>query len=287
MLQAIKDNLTKENLNKYDEEVTHLLQSLKTTNNARKIALITSGGTKVNLDLKEEYIIDNFATGWRGVYLVENFVAKGYLVIHLYRSSSHLPFERNYSEENEQNIKEYKAYQDKIKKYKNDIILVNYDYIFEYLYKLYKITYLLNHYEVKQRVVYCMAAAVSDFYVPLADMKESLDKGKETVELVLKQTPKMLGWTKTSSDKIKLIMVSFKLETDQSILHTKVVRSFNSSYSDFIIGNILSTRNKRLYVYRIVNGEPERIILEKEFEGKGILERKMVDYLEKAFDEDN
>ena len=54
----------------------------------RPIALVTSGGTAADLEVNSVRCLDNFSTGLRGAISVEQFLARGYAVIHLQREGS-------------------------------------------------------------------------------------------------------------------------------------------------------------------------------------------------------
>jgi phosphopantothenate-cysteine ligase len=56
------------------------------------IALVTSGGTVVNLEKNSIRCLDNFSIGLRGSILVEEFLKHGYAVVHLWRQGSALPY---------------------------------------------------------------------------------------------------------------------------------------------------------------------------------------------------
>ena len=58
------------------------------------IALVTSGGTSAPLEHNCVRFLDNFSTGTRGAHAVEQFISKGYAVIHLKRTGSVSPFGR-------------------------------------------------------------------------------------------------------------------------------------------------------------------------------------------------
>eukprot|EP00986_Skeletonema_menzelii_P005455 scaffold1986_cov144-Skeletonema_menzelii.AAC.4 len=58
------------------------------------IALVTSGGTSAPLEHNCVRFLDNFSTGTRGAHAVEQFLARGYAVIHLKRTGSVSPFGR-------------------------------------------------------------------------------------------------------------------------------------------------------------------------------------------------
>ncbi|CAB9498935.1 Phosphopantothenate--cysteine ligase 1 [Seminavis robusta] len=60
----------------------------------RPIALVTSGGTAADLEVNSVRCLDNFSTGLRGAISVEEFLKRGYAVVHLWRRGSASPFGR-------------------------------------------------------------------------------------------------------------------------------------------------------------------------------------------------
>lgn len=60
----------------------------------RPIALVTSGGTATDLEVRAVRYLDNFSTGQRGAVSVEEFLKRGYAVIHLWREGSAAPYSR-------------------------------------------------------------------------------------------------------------------------------------------------------------------------------------------------
>lgn len=60
----------------------------------RPIALVTSGGTATDLEVRCVRFLDNFSTGLRGAVSVEQFLRRGYAVIHLWREGSAAPYAR-------------------------------------------------------------------------------------------------------------------------------------------------------------------------------------------------
>lgn len=60
----------------------------------RPVALVTSGGTVVDLEKNSVRCLDNFSTGLRGAISVEEFLKRGYAVVHLWRQGSASPYGR-------------------------------------------------------------------------------------------------------------------------------------------------------------------------------------------------
>ena len=158
----------------------------KAAHAARRIACVTSGGTAVPLEKRSVRFIENFSTGTRGARSCEQLLALGYTVVLIVRDSAEQPFStmagarKAWHEVLEQRpgkssggviVKD--KYQDRVsenlrkhtKVRKNDKLLVlPYKSIFEYLVLLRVASQEL---ECKgDRVLFYLAAAVSDFYVP-------------------------------------------------------------------------------------------------------------------------
>jgi len=60
----------------------------------RPIALVSSGGTACDLEVQSVRCLENFSTGKRGAISVEEFLKRGYAVIHLWRKGSASPYGR-------------------------------------------------------------------------------------------------------------------------------------------------------------------------------------------------
>lgn len=64
---------------------------------ARRVVLVSSGGTTVPLENQTVRFIDNFSAGTRGATSAEYFLEAGYAVVFLHRQFSLLPYSRHYS----------------------------------------------------------------------------------------------------------------------------------------------------------------------------------------------
>jgi phosphopantothenate-cysteine ligase len=60
----------------------------------RPIVLVSSGGTVADLEARTVRSLENFSTGLRGALSVEQFLERGYAVVHLWRTGSTSPFGR-------------------------------------------------------------------------------------------------------------------------------------------------------------------------------------------------
>ena len=115
--------------------------------------------------------------------------------------------------------------------YKNQILMVPFVTMTDYLRELEDISKLMSSYSSIPKLTY-LAAAVSDFYIPPEKMVEhkiqSREYGDGGLDLHLEPTPKRLGhikneWNINDTESIpkpfnETFLVSFKLETDLNIL---------------------------------------------------------------------
>lgn len=245
----------------------------------RRVVLVTSGGTTVPLEHQTVRFIDNFSAGTRGATSAEYFLEAGYAVIFLHRQYSLLPYARHYShstncfldfmsEGDNGKVVVDEQYQDEmrdvLRKYRaakedNLLLLLPFTTITDYLWSLREIATTMR--PLGSAAMFYLAAAVSDFFVPkdrLAEHKiQSGDVGPhqsnesgtdrssypEANKLVidLDPVPKFLKnlvdtWAPEG------MIVSFKLETDPSLLISKAQKALRRYSHHLVIGNLLSTR---------------------------------------------
>lgn len=67
---------------------------VKHASHHRPMALVSSGGTAADLEVRSVRSLENFSTGTRGAISVEEFLKRGYAVIHLWRTGSASPYGR-------------------------------------------------------------------------------------------------------------------------------------------------------------------------------------------------
>lgn len=262
----------------------------------RRVVLITSGGTTVPLENQTVRFLDNFSAGTRGATSAEYFLEAGYAVVFLHRKFSLLPYSRHYShstncfldfmaedrngrvyvrDEYQQNMRtvlqKYTAARDN-----EMLLLLPFTSITEYLWSLRAMAYAMK--PIGSSAMFYLAAAVSDFFVPKDRLSEhkiqSSDQpcepqtgknGTSSVEraraggkklmIDLDPVPKFLkrlvdGWAPNA------MIVSFKLETDPSILISKARAALERYSHHLVIGNILSTRS--FEVVFVSPGEKEK-----------------------------
>ena len=96
-------------------------------------------------------------------------------------------------------------------------------------------------------VMMYLAAAVSDFYVPLERRQVHKIQSSSGLDLHLGQVPKRLGDLKSDWCPAAFV-VSFKLETDIDILMDKAKAAIAKYKVDAVVANILHTRKEVVYL---------------------------------------
>ncbi|CAI6604419.1 AAB_G0026750.mRNA.1.CDS.1 [Saccharomyces cerevisiae] len=257
------------------KEFIDLQYSLK----RNKIVLITSGGTTVPLENNTVRFIDNFSAGTRGASSAEQFLANGYSVIFLHREFSLTPYNRSFSHsintlfldyidsegkikpEFAENVLKNKKLYDKYMEKEEKLLLLPFTTVNQYLWSLKSIAKLLNN----SGCLFYLAAAVSDFFVPYSRLPQhkiqSGDNGKmganndtegttrttpdDKLIVNLDPVPKFLRRL-VESWATQAMIVSFKLETDESMLLYKCTQALDRYNHQLVIGNLLQTRNKQV-----------------------------------------
>jgi phosphopantothenate-cysteine ligase len=280
----------------------------------RPIALVSSGGTISYLEQNSVRCLDNFSTGLRGAISVEEFLKRGYAVIHLWREGSAAPFARVISQtvglkqcnhalnveslgrlfsaeadEEDQLVRAVldeerdpflsdpsspkRQQQEKERKdeitlnraiihstrvhkalrerstalEENRILTIPFRTVEEYLARLQLASEALKDCQSLALVFLC--AAVSDFYIPNSERAthKIQSHGSNGLVLNLFPVPKMIGRLR-STWAPDAFVVSFKLETDKTILQQKAKAAVEKYGIHVVIGNILQTRHERVWV---------------------------------------
>lgn len=139
-----------------------------------------------------------------------------------------------------------KMYQTLVKyqeaKKSNRILMLDFVTLPEYLFKLQSGTKILARLE--NRAMYYLAAAVSDFFIPSTKMAEHKIQSRDGgLTLTLDQVPKFLK-PLVSHWASKGLIVSFKLETDTTLLVPKARQALTRYGHQVVIGNMLKTRKQ-------------------------------------------
>lgn len=252
---------------------------LESLDDSTRLAFVTSGGTDVPLEKNTVRSIVNFSTGTRGALSAEHFLRQGYAVIFLTRRGSKAPFgirlERALSSQSfhshffdllefqkgdnseEQTRISLKLNQDtskqlaEIKNFYNSVrhllLTIDFSTVHNYFFWLREISQSLN--SIGNRALMYMAAAVSDFYIPESDMEtHKIQSDVDGLTIQLSNTPKLLGLCRTSWAS-EAFFVSFKLETDESILSKKAKRAMEKYGMNAVVANLLHTRAFEVVVF--------------------------------------
>lgn len=249
----------------------------------KRVVLVTSGGTTVPLENNTVRFIDNFSAGTRGATSAEHFLQHGYAVIFLHREFSLLPYSRHYSHttncfldylaERDGRVEIGPAFADDMlgvlrhyteAKTSNSLLLLPFTTVTQYLYSLRLVAecMLLLHSDA----LFYLAAAVLDFFLPSQHMPQHKIQLRETdgqggkLVVQLEPVPKFLSrlvdqWAP------RAMIVSFKLETDLSILLSKANSALTRYQHQLVIGNLLQTR-KHEVVFVKPDAEPEWVRLQ-------------------------
>ncbi|CAH0479615.1 unnamed protein product [Peronospora belbahrii] len=238
------------------------------------VAVVTSGGTTVPLERNTVRFLDNFSTGSRGAASVEYLLGLGYAVIYIYRPGSIAPFARHLQRATcssldvkflqhvnvstsidtiqEQQIHlliedttAKKNVVDAVNEFRkvsasHTLLTLPFTSVDDYFFILRMVAMCVAPW--KERALFLLAAAVSDFYIPQSDLSEHKIQSREgSLQLTLQQVPKMLGvlrhkWAPQS------FVVSFKLETDWDVLRKKAKQAISKYAMHLVIANELHSR---------------------------------------------
>eukprot|EP00758_Cryptobia_borreli_P002029 Tbor_TRINITY_DN2720_c0_g1::TRINITY_DN2720_c0_g1_i1::g.15267::m.15267/K01922/PPCS, COAB; phosphopantothenate---cysteine ligase (ATP) len=134
--------------------------------------------------------------------------------------------------------------------------------IFEYMFSLKVVSQeLVRHADSLPPVMVILAAAVSDYYVPLKDMPSHKISGGDGLTIHLNNVPKALGvlshcWLKPpdTSKWFTPLIVTFKLETDPLILLKKAEHNIRTYGLELVVANLLQSYKEEVMLVKRVNG---------------------------------
>ncbi|RMZ80960.1 hypothetical protein DV738_g2364, partial [Chaetothyriales sp. CBS 135597] len=281
------NNPAPKSLTRHEALAKEFIQYHVESSASRRIVLVTSGGTTVPLENQTVRFIDNFSAGTRGATSAEYFLKAGYAVIFLHRQFSLLPYSRHYSHSTNcfldfMDVSDKgivivaDEYQEKMKRVlgeynyakKNRLLLIlPFTTVTEYLFELRALAVLMQ--PLGTRALFYLAAAVSDFFIPRERMEEhkiqsrdidgsesgtgtSTGAGRQLL-INLDPVPKFLNTLVSSWAPKGSMIVSFKLETDPSLLVGKATYALERYQHDLVIGNLLTTRKWEV-VFITANG---------------------------------
>ncbi|XP_066528203.1 phosphopantothenate--cysteine ligase [Hoplias malabaricus] len=267
----------------------------------RRVVLITSGGTKVPLESRTVRFLDNFSSGRRGASSAEYFLDSGYAVIFLHRHRSLYPYTRLYTGVNLLDSLKFESGEEEpcrvlvdqkelpnilkvLKRYQavkeaGLLLPVEFNTLSEYLHLLKAAAQALS--SIGSKAMFYLAAAVSDFYIPASEMPEhKIQSSNGPLQITMKMVPKMLrplvkDWAPQA------FVISFKLETDPSILLERARRALDTYSHQAVVANVLDTR--RGYVVIVTkNSQHELILTDEEVQKEVEIEDKIVSKLSVA-----
>lgn len=258
----------------------------------RRVACITSGGTTVPLERNTVRFLDNFATGNRGAAMVEQLLDHGYAVVFVHRAHSAFPFARRLlppALPTQEFLRLCATEDGRLKMARAaaahaaseaQLLALPFTTLHEYLELLREVSLALG--SVGSRAMLCLAAAVSDFHVPDAELSEhkiqsggssgsgdrkecaaqqSSASGSEGASsgggdkgagltLRLHPTPKMLGAIKLGERAwaAQAFVVSFKLETNRAILLAKASAALAKYGVDVVCANLLQSYKREVHL---------------------------------------
>lgn len=269
----------------------------------RRVVLITSGGTKVPLESRTVRFLDNFSSGRRGASSAEYFIESGYAVIFLHRHRSLYPYTRMFSTINMLDAlkfgSEKEASSDSevvvnqqvlpniakvLKRYQEVkesrlLLPIEFNTLSEYLHILKAAAQALS--TIGSKAMFYLAAAVSDFYIPASEMPEhKIQSSNGPLQLSMNMVPKILSplvkdWAPQA------FVISFKLETDATILLEKARRALDTYRHQAVVANVLDSR--RGYVVVVTPETQVELILTEEDEKNEVeIEDRIVSNLTSA-----
>jgi len=259
----------------------------------RKVALVTSGGTIVPLEKNTVRFLDNFSGGKRGAASAEYFVEHGYGVIFLHRTHSLQPYSRHFMIHLQDSFLEFlqingnsvsvspsrasevKSIVESYTKVKaeNRLLKVPFLSVTEYLVLLRGCAKAIA--SLGNNAIVYSAAAVSDFYLPPESVaKHKIQSSTGPLQLSFSCVPKMIyplckEWSPNA------YIITFKLETDNTILEQKCLQSLRKYGHQLVIGNLLNNYKNEVTFY-LSNGNKEIVTLSKGDIDKIDIERVMV-----------
>uniref|UniRef100_W5M036 Phosphopantothenate--cysteine ligase n=2 Tax=Lepisosteus oculatus TaxID=7918 RepID=W5M036_LEPOC len=271
----------------------------------RRVVLVTSGGTKVPLESRTVRFLDNFSSGRRGASSAEYFLDSGYAVVFLHRHRSLYPYSRRYAGVNLLDalrvegegegggggsgrvVADHRVLPDVagvLQRYQavkeaGLLLPVEFSTLSEYLHLLKAAAQALS--TIGSKAMFYLAAAVSDFYIPASEMPEhKIQSSDGPLQISMKMVPKMLSplvkdWAPSA------FVISFKLETDPSILLVRARRALETYRHQAVVANVLDTR--RGYVVVVTpDSQTELVLSEEEARMEVEIEERIVSNLTSA-----
>ncbi|CCW70986.1 unnamed protein product [Phytomonas sp. Hart1] len=256
-----------------------LTRLLETRPGCPGVAFITSGRTSVPLERKSVRFIVNISSGARGAGLAEALMVEhGWACILLHHDHAARPFRRKVDALTDEALFQRLRPTPQGRETRAEVVIetaganfaktrdlllrIPFNTVMEYLYLLREVSRAVSaHAGFADRPLLCFAAAaVADYYVPLARQAAEKISGGEGLVLRLENVPKMLGvlkksWLRRPQAAVpgKVVrqpyLVSFKLETNEAEMRTKSVKNLRQYANDAVVGNILHNYHEMVWIY--------------------------------------
>ncbi|NWH67053.1 PPCS ligase, partial [Geococcyx californianus] len=265
----------------------------------RRVALVTSGGTQVALEARAVRFLENFSSGRRGAASAERLVKAGYGVCFLHRARSAFPWARALPPNGPALLDALRlnpgpppavtaapaalpALLPALRDYRQAtedgaLLAIEFTGLTEYLTLLRAAARALAPFG--SSVMFYLAAAVSDFYIPASEMPEHKIQSTEgPLQITMKMVPKMLSplvkeWAPEA------FVISFKLETDPLILIDKSRQALEKYRHQVVVANVLESRRTSVIVVTKDSQTPLSLSEEEMAQGMEI-EEKIVNFLQ-------
>ncbi|NWV74105.1 PPCS ligase, partial [Dasyornis broadbenti] len=263
----------------------------------RRVALVTSGGTQVPLEARAVRFLENFSSGRRGAASAERLVRAGYGVCFLHRARSAFPWARALPPHGPALLDALRltpgpppgvtaapaalpallpALQEN--EGRDGLRFVGH--------KTRKDEAVMgvcmgdsSRVPTGSSVMFYLAAAVSDFYIPASEMPEhKIQSSEGPLQITMKMVPKMLSplvrdWAPEA------FVISFKLETDPQILLDKSRQALEKYRHQVVVANVLESRRTSVIIVTRDSQTPLSLSDEEIAQGMEI-EEKIVSYLQ-------
>lgn len=257
-----------------DAEAARVAQFLHHLPDCPGVALVTSGGTTVPLEVKAVRFLTNFSSGGRGAGLAEELTHRGWACVLLHHHTAISPFRRVLDQLSTDDLYEVvtcgartsgseavAAMAERYAASKSLLCLVNFDTVVDYLYLLHKVSQVLTRPAqpgpwCARPLLFFSAAAVSDYYVPRAALNVEKISGGDGLVLRLENVPKVLGLVQSSwlhrpgaPAAQQPFLITFKLETNEEAMHHKARKNLVEYHCDAVVANMLQSYRQKVWVY--------------------------------------
>ncbi|NXO01529.1 PPCS ligase, partial [Rhinopomastus cyanomelas] len=265
----------------------------------RRVALVTSGGTQVPLEARAVRFLENFSSGRRGAASAERLLGAGYAVCFVHRARSAFPWARSLPPPGPALLDALlitpgppagvaaapaalPALLTALRQYRRAteagaLLALEFTGLVEYLALLRATARALA--PLGSSVMFYLAAAVSDFYIPASEMPEhKIQSSDGPLQITMKMVPKMLSplvkeWAPEA------FVISFKLETDPVILIQKSRQALEKYRHQVVVANVLESR--RTSVVIVTRDSETTLSLSDEEIAQGMeIEEKIVHFLQ-------